>query len=171
MKGLRREPHDYRSSLQVFPDLNVARVASELELERHGAERGARNEPATGSSGFDDLERAVIERIEAEKKNALGVLHEELRVYAERFTGLDFEGQFGLIGQAAPEAISSLRAEAAQGRDELHRLRRELVERERERDTFRATHGLSRTARPSSGADKAVKIGLLANISLSRCPR
>jgi hypothetical protein len=164
MRGLRREPHDYRSSLQVFPDLNVARVASELELERQGTERGARSEPASGSTGFDDVELAVIERIEAEKKSAHGVLLEELRVYAERLTGLDFEGRFGLIEQAAPEAISSLRAEAAQGRDELHRLRRELVELERERDAFRAAHGLSRTARPLSGANKAVKIGFLAVI-------
>jgi hypothetical protein len=106
----------------------------------------------------------VIERVEAEKRSALGVLLDWLRVYAERLTGLDFEGRFGLIEQAAPEAISSLRAEAAQGRDELHRLRRELVELERERDTFRAMHALSRTARPLSGANKAVKIGILAVI-------
>jgi hypothetical protein len=164
MKGLRREPHDYRSSLQVFLDLNVSRVASELELERQGAERGARNEPDSASTGLDDVELVVIERIEAEKKGAQGVLLDELRVYAERLTGLDFEGRFGLIGQPAPEAIGSLRAESAQGRDELHRLRRELVELERERDTFRATHGLSRTARPLSGASKALKIGILAVI-------
>ena len=70
MKGLRREPHDYRSSLQVFADLNVVRLASELELESRGAERGARNEPATTSSGSDDIELAVVDRIEAEKKSA-----------------------------------------------------------------------------------------------------
>lgn len=164
MKGLRREPHDYRSSLQIFPDLNVARVASELEIERQGAERGARNEPAAGSTGLDDVEHAIVERIEAEKKSAHGLLLDELRVYAERLTGLDFEGRFGLIEQAAPEAITSLRAEAAQGRDELHRLRRELVELERERDSFREANRLKRTARPLSGANKAVKIGLLAVI-------
>src|SRR5205085_2017402 len=140
------------------------RVASELALESHGAERGSRNEPSVGSAGFDDVELAVIERVEAEKKSAQGDLLDELRVYAERLTGLDFESRFGLIEQAAPEAIGSLRAEAAQGRDELHRLRRELVELERERDAFRVTHGLSRTARPLSGGNKAVKIGLLAVI-------
>jgi hypothetical protein len=92
------------------------------------------------------------------------VLLDEQLVYAERLAGLDFEARFALIEQAAPEAIGSLRAEAAQGRDELHRLRRELVELERERDDFRLKHGLSRTARPLSGASKALKIGILAVI-------
>jgi hypothetical protein len=164
MRGLRREPHDYRSSLQVFDDLNIARVASELELERKGAERGSRNEPDPGSSGRDDVELAIIERIQAEKKGAHGLLLEEFRVYRDRLSVLDFEGRFSLIEQAAPEAVGSIRAEAAQGRDDLHRLRRELVELERERDAFRDKHGLSRTARPLSGATKALKIGILAVI-------
>lgn len=164
MNGLRREPHDYRASLQVFPDVNVPRIASELDLESQASERGARDEPASASTGFDDIELAVIERIEAEKKTAQGVLLDELRVYAERLTRLDFEGRFGLIEQAAPEAIGSIRAEAAQGRDELNRLRRELVDLERERDAFRLTHGLTRTARPLSGGNKALKIGILAVI-------
>lgn len=110
MRGLRREPHDYRSSLQVFVDLQPERVSSELGLEKLGAERGARNEPASRSTAFDEVEHAIIERIEAEKKSAYGTLLDEQNVYAERLSNLDIEGRLSLIQQAAPEAIGNLRA-------------------------------------------------------------
>ncbi len=70
VSGLRREPHDFRSSLQVFPDLNVGRIASELALETRGAERGAKNEPPSASAALDEVEVSIIERVEAEKKSA-----------------------------------------------------------------------------------------------------
>jgi hypothetical protein len=107
MKGLRREPHDYRSSLQVFADLNVVRLASV----------------------------AVVDRIEAEKKSAQGVLLDEQRVYTERLTGLDFEARFALIEQAAPEAIGSLRAEAAQGPSNISPQRADTTRGSRDKST------------------------------------
>jgi len=68
----------------VFPDLNVGRIAADLELERHAAERAARNEPLTNSTGLDEIELSVIERVESEKKSAHGTLLDELEVYGER---------------------------------------------------------------------------------------
>src|ERR1700729_2127653 len=71
VNGLRREPHDYRPSLEVFPVLNVDK-------------RGPRNGPATESGSFDDVENRIVERIEAENNAAHGTLLDEIRTYKER---------------------------------------------------------------------------------------
>ena len=161
VNGLKREPHDYRPSLEAFPVLNVDKLAADLRLAEAGASRGARDEPAADSSAFDDVENRIVERIEAEKNAAHGTLLDELRTYKERLTGLDFEGRFATIRQAAPAAVSEFRAEAAQGRDELHSLRRHLRDLELERDEFKRRHRLNRTARWASGGNLTLKVGVL----------
>jgi hypothetical protein len=161
VNGLRREPHDYRPSLEVFPVLNVDKLAADLGLAQAGAKRGARNEPATDSGTFDDVENRIVERIEAENNAAHGTMLDEIRTYKERLTGLDFEGRFATIRQAAPAAVSEFRAEAAQGRDELHSLRRHLRDLELERDEFQRRHRLKRTARWASGGNLTLKVGVL----------
>src|ERR1700719_3869859 len=161
VNGLKREQHDYRVSLDVFPVLNTDKLAGDLRLAKAGAERGAREEPASDTLALDDIENAIVERVEAEKNAAHGTLLDEVRTYKERLTGLDFEGRFGTIRQAAPAAVSEFRAEAAQGRDELHGLRRHLRDLEFERDEFRRRYRLKRSARWASGGNLTVKVGIL----------
>lgn len=161
VSGLQREPHNYRASLEIFPALNLERLASNMVLAKTGAARGAKEEPAADSVAFDDVENRIIEYIEAEKNSAHGVLLDELQIYKERLTSLDFEGRFGTIRQAAPAAVSEFHAEAAQGRDELHSLRRQLRDLEAERDEFRRRHGLTRTARWASQGNLTLKLGIL----------
>jgi hypothetical protein len=158
--GLKREQHDYRASLDVFPALNVAKLAADLKVGQLGAQRGAKEEPSD-SPVLDDVESLVVERIEAEKNSAHGILLDELHLYKERLSGLDFEGRFATIRQAAPAAVSEFRAEAAQGRDELHSLRRHLRDVEVERDDFRRRHKLKRTARWAAGGNLTLKVGVL----------
>ena len=81
LNGLKREQHDYRPSLEVFPALNIEKLAGDMGLARAGAERGTREEPASDSIAFDDVENRIIERVEAEKNAAHGVLLDELRTY------------------------------------------------------------------------------------------
>jgi hypothetical protein len=161
VNGLKREQHDYRVSLDVFPLLNIDKLAADLALAKTGAERGAREEPASDTTVPDDVENAIVERVEAEKNAAHGTLLDEVRTYKERLTGLDFEGRFGAIRQAAPAAVSEFRAEAAQGRDELHGLRRHLSELELERDAFRYRHKLTRAAHWAAGGNLTIKVGVL----------
>jgi hypothetical protein len=159
--GLKREPHDYRASLEIFPALNIERLASEMTLAKVGAARGARDEPTTDSMALDDVENRIVECVEAEKNSAHGVLLDELQIYKERMASLDFEGRFGAIRQAAPAAVSEFHAEAAQGRDELHSLRRHLRDLEAERDEFRRHHRLLRTAHWASRGNLTLKAGIL----------
>jgi hypothetical protein len=161
MNGLKREPHDYRVSLEVFPALNIDKIAADMDLTREGAARGSREEPAADSAVLDDVESRIVERVEAEKNVAHGTFLDEIRTYKERLAGLDFEGRFSTIRQAAPAAVGEFRAEAAQGRDELHSLRRHLRDLEFEREDFRQRHQLRRAARWASGGNLTVKVGVL----------
>lgn len=161
LEGLRREPHDYKASLQVFPDLSVDKIAAELELGRKGSERGARNEPASQSASLDEIELRVIERIESERKSAHATLLDELDAYSQRLNALDFEGRFAAIRQAAPEAIGSLRTEVANGRNELNLMRRHLRDLEVEKSVFQKRHGLDRTARASTTGTLVLKVGII----------
>lgn len=159
--GLKREQHDYRVSLDVFPVLNTDKLAADMSLAKTGAERGAREDPASNTLHLDDMENAIVERVEAEKISAHGTLLDQVRTYKERLASLDFDGRFGAIRQAAPAAVTEFRAEASQGRDELHNLRRHLRELEIERDAFRRRHNLARTAHWASGGNLTVKVGVL----------
>jgi hypothetical protein len=162
--GLKREQHDYRASLEVFPALNIGKLAADLAVGRLGAERGAEEAPVSDSVVLDDVEGRIVERVEAEKNSAHGVFLDELHLYKERLSGLDFEGRFATIRQAAPAAVSEFRAEAAQGRDELHSLRRHLRDVEAERDDFRRRHRLTRAARWAAGGNLTLKVGILLSL-------
>jgi hypothetical protein len=161
LHGLKREQHDYQASLELFPALNIDKLADDMLLATLGADRGAREEPASDSVVFDEVENRILERVETEKNAAHGSLLDQLRTYQERLSGLDFEGRFGTIRQAAPAAVTEFRAEAAQGRDELHSLRRHLRDLEMEHDEFRRRNRLKRTAHWASGGNLTVKVGIL----------
>src|ERR1700681_4424391 len=90
VNGLKREQHDYRVSLDVFPALNTDKLAKYLKLAQTRAERGARAAPGSDTAVPHDTENAFVEREEAEKNDAHAALLDEIRTYTERLAGLDF---------------------------------------------------------------------------------
>jgi uncharacterized protein YukE len=159
---LSQPTHSYRPATTIFLDLNVDRVAEELQLVARGTERGSQNRPTADAQTFDDVEHQVVERIEAHKQDSHAVYLDQLHTYDERVTALSFEERFATIQQAAPEAVGDFRAEATVGRDELFVLRRRLNETEIERERFRARHRIERPARLASPGKVVLKIGVLA---------
>jgi hypothetical protein len=163
IRALLNQPtHHYRPATTVFLDLNVDRVADQLELVARGSERGAEGRPSPDAKTMDDIEHRVVERIEAHKQDAHTIYLDHLHTYGERITALSFEERFATIQQAAPEAVGDFRAEATVGRDELFVLRRRLNESEIERERFRGRHRIERPARLSSPGKTILKIGVLA---------
>jgi len=163
IRALLNQPtHSYRPATTIFLDLNVDRVAEELQLVPRGTERGSQNRPTADAQTFDDVEHQVVERIEAHKQDAHAIYLDQLHTYDERITALSFEERFATIQQAAPEAVGDFRAEATVGRDELFVLRRRLNETEIERERFRARHRIERPARLASPGKVVLKIGVLA---------
>jgi hypothetical protein len=161
--GLISQPvHPYRPSTEVFLELNVDRVADDLDLPFHGQERGKKNQPSEDAQTMDDIEHRVVEIVERHKQDANSIFLDHRHTYDDRLAALNFEERFSIIRQAAPEAVGDFRTEAALGRDELSGLRRRLYDCERERDNFRAAHGLQRPARLSTTGAKILKVGILA---------
>ena len=159
---LNQPPHSYRPATTIFLDLNVDRVADELQLVERGGERGSKDRPTTDAQTLDDVEHQIIERIEAHKHDAHAIYLDHLHTYDERVTALSFEERFATIQQAAPEAVGDFRAEATIGRDELFALRRRLNESETERERFRTRHRIERPARLTTPGKAILKIGVLA---------
>ena len=147
MESLWRAPHPYRPSIEIFPDLDVKKVAAEFNLQEEGNARAGNAKGKQGEDGRDDIETHIIERVELEKKHAHEILQDELRTHDERLAALEISGRFSAIERAAPACVSEFKAEVATGRDQLHVLRRHLVENERELAHFREEHNLRRTAR------------------------
>lgn len=145
--GLRQAPHEYRPSLQVFPDVSVDALARDLQVSEQGSRNGALNLPTAASENLDEAEYAIVERIFAQQKTAHHIVIDQLDTYAQRLAALDFHGRFTIIQHAAPAAVSEFKAEAQLGRDQLHQLRRALVENERERNIFREHNRLHRAPR------------------------
>lgn len=163
IRALLSQPtHHYRPATTIFLDLNVDRLADELQLVARGTERGSQNRPTTDAQTLDDVEHQIVERIEAHKQDAHTLYLDHLHTYDERVTALSFEERFATIQQAAPEAVGDFRAEATVGRDELFVLRRRLNESEIERERFRARHRIERPARLASPGKIVLKIGVLA---------
>jgi hypothetical protein len=163
---MRREYHDFKPTLRVFPELNPDKMASDLHIGREAEERAKRNEPSPNSTGLDDFELMIVERVETAKNDAHNTLSEEMRVYDQRLARLEFEERFSAIRQAAPAAVGEFKAEAMKGRDELHALRRDVLAGERERDIFREKHGIDRLSRHSSGGTLTLKIGVLLLLAI-----
>jgi hypothetical protein len=154
--------HPYRPATTIFLDLNVDRVADELELVAKGKARGTQNRPTADAQTLDDVEHRVIERVETHKQTANSIYLDQVHTYDDRASALSFEQHFSIIQQAAPEAVGDFAAEAGIGRDELFGLRRRLWESEVERDQFRARHRIERPARLASLGKIVLKIGILA---------
>ncbi len=159
---LNKPPHTYRPATTIFLDLNVDRLADELQLVSRGKERGSQNRPTTDAQTLDDIEHQIVERIEAHKQTANSIYLDQVHTYDDRVTALSFEQRFTTIQQAAPEAVGDFGAEATVGRDELFGLRRRLNESEVERERFRARHRIERPARLASLGKIILKIGVLA---------
>ena len=163
IRALLRQPtHHYRPATTIFLDLNVDRIADDLQLAARGTERGAQNRPTSDAQTLDDVEHQIVERIEAHKQDSHTIYLDHLHTYDERVTALSFEERFATIQQAAPEAVGDFRAEATVGRDELFVLRRRLNESEIERERFRARHRIERPARLASPGKIILKVGVLA---------
>src|SRR5258708_7944088 len=159
---LNKPPHTYRPATTIFLDLNVDRLADELQLVSRGKERGSQNRPTTDAQTLDDIEHQIVERIEAHKQTANSIYLDQVHTYDDRVTALSFEQRFTTIQQAAREAVGDFGAEATVGRDELFGLRRRLNESEVERERFRARHRIERPARLASLGKIILKIGVLA---------
>jgi hypothetical protein len=169
LDGLLRAPHDYRPSTNIFPDLDPGEVAEKFELEARGRQRNSGGEPPRDRGKLDDIEMQVIEHVKSAQRTAHQILQDELQSYAQRLGSLNFHERVTAIRQTAPDCIAEFHSERAKGENELHEVRRDLMEHEEERDDFREMHGLRRPARVHSSAASFLKWGFLILLLAAEC--
>lgn len=160
-ESLRESNHDFRASTQLFNSLDVDKIDRDMDFAGRGKERGEANQPPKNTKNLDDVEHAIIERVEDEKKSSYHTLEDSLQLLSGRLAGLDFEEQFGLIRQANAASVSDFKASVAIGLDELHGLRRALNDAEKEHIWFKDKHGLVRAARVQHGVAHVFRLSLL----------
>lgn len=163
---VRESSHDFRSTTNVFPPLDRDKIAADLELRTQGAERGREDEPSALTRSFDEVEQAIVARVEEEKTTSYQVLEDQFQTYDERLRNLDFDDQFSLIRQANTSSLSDFKAEVKTGANELHGLRKGLKIAEDELAHFKEQHNLRRAARLSGGAWYFLKIALVVLLLL-----
>jgi hypothetical protein len=160
-ENVRESSHDFRASTDIFPTIDLEKLSGTLAIPERAQANGASNKPPQDAQSLDDVEQAIVGRVEEEKKTSFQVLEDQFQTFDGRLQSLDLEGQFGLIQQANASSLSDFKAEAASGVDELHGLRRDLKTAEDELVSFKARHRLDRAAKVSTPLWRTFKIVLI----------
>ena len=151
--------HDYKLNTEVFGQFDAEKVAKELNLEKIGTEKGTKNQPSQDSQIPDEIESQIQERIEAAKSTANEAAENQILIYNERISNLDFEGHFSELRQAGPLAISDIQAQIQRGLNEMNTRRRKLLDVEKEFSYFRSANGLEyRTAKLTTSAGTFLRV-------------
>ena len=69
---------------QVFPDIDVDRIAAGLHLEREGGKQGEKNQPASDEVNLDLIEQEVIDHVGEFRRMGVNNFEEHTQVYADR---------------------------------------------------------------------------------------
>lgn len=85
--------HDFRATTEIFPSINVDKIASSLQLDETAEENGRNNSPPTSARNFDALERAIVERIQDEQKAAHQTVEDNLQLFSERLASSTYVGR------------------------------------------------------------------------------
>lgn len=163
---VRESNHDFRSTTDVFPIIEVEKVSRTLELVERGAESGSANQPPKAARALDDTEQRIVAKVEAEKKASYQILEDRFDHFSDRLKSLDFQGQFSLIRSANASSLSDFKAEAVRGEDELHILRDDMLVAENQLVKFKQKHNLERAAKITSPEMWAFKVSVIVFLVL-----
>lgn len=166
LEKVREASHEFVVTTEIFPNLDVERIARDMNLAEEGKTRGALDQPPKSSKSLDDIELAIVGKVQDVKITAYNNLEDQLQLFAGRLGGLDFEGQFSDIHKANSEGVSDFKAEIVKGRNELHGLRRALNAAEEDYVEFRRCHRITRAPRVSEGYIWFLKVSFLVFLFL-----
>ena len=158
--------HDYRVSADTFPSLYVDKIIREMDLVAEGTSRGEKDVPPSNSKMMDEVELAIIDRIQEARKSAHQVFEDQLYLYSGRIASLGLTAQLGLLKQANSSSLTDFKGEIAVGLDTLHAKRTDLHEAMKELVAFRAAHKLQRVARINEGTAHVFRLMLLVCLFL-----
>ena len=140
-----RQPAHYVPGSQRFLELDTDAVRDELRLDARAKLRGTSNQPASESKGLDEVETAVINLIESERKKSKDKYLGQIEAYQARLANLDLEKAGSDIRILADTTITDFKLRATEGLDRMANLQREVSDKEEDLRNFRADNGLKRS--------------------------
>lgn len=140
---------DVIASLSVFPEIDDARIAEDLDLEGNGRTRGSREQPESSATTPDHVETAIRGRIETLRRNGLERYEGNRTIYNER---LARAGQARKeVDIVAGDTRSDFHAEVKICKARMTSSVERLKETFDHRVAFRRRYGLDRPARQFEG--------------------
>lgn len=161
LNNLRSTNHTFKVTTDIFPNLEVEKLSKEMELAELGASRGTEELPSKNTVSMDEIELKVVERIEDAKSIAFNNIEDQLHLFSVRIANLDFQGQFSTIEKVNAESLTDFKGEVVYGKGQLHTLRRELNQRDKDLAAFRKSHKIERSAIKNSKSSNFLKISII----------
>jgi len=162
LKSFKTAQHDYKINTELFGSLDAVKVAKELDLEKVGSSKGSKNLPSQSSQIPDEIESQISERIDAARVKASEIAENQIQIYSDRISNLDFEGHFSELRQVGPLVINEIQTETQKSLNEMNVRRKKYLDIENEYKHFRSTNGLeNRTAKLSSPAHNFLRVLIL----------
>ncbi|WP_343717478.1 hypothetical protein [Inquilinus sp.] len=139
-------PSNIDATTTVFPSISSESIARRLNLEQEAESRGKEDLPRTDAADLDVVETKIIDEVSEVRRIGLSAYESEMRVYADRMSGLDVEGKVSEIDMSISDGVSALRERVHLGTDHLYLQGERLKLLREELETFRRRHRLDRTA-------------------------
>ncbi|MGK9166052.1 hypothetical protein KXR53_07130 [Inquilinus limosus] len=149
-------PSNIDATTTVFPSISSESIARRLDLEREAECRGKEDLPQTDAIDLDVVESKIVDEVSEIRRVGLTAYESEMRVYADRMSGLDIEGKVSEIDVSISNGISALRERVHIGTDHLYLQGERLKLLREELERFRHRHRLDRTAHLPTSAKRHI---------------
>ena len=133
-------------TLLEFPPLDVDQIASDIELDKRGTERGAAGEPRSGSTTLDRVEKEVVDKVQRSQQAAVEQLTGQLDICSERLRRLQFDSMVINVKSETLATVADFEQEGRNGLNLLFQLRRGLIDATDALEKFKKDYDINRPA-------------------------
>lgn len=152
---------EYQPTLFEFSPLDVDQIASDIQLEKRGTERGAEGEPLSGSTTLDSVEKEVVDKVQGSQQAAVEQLTGQLDICSERLRQLQFDSMVINVKSETSATVADFEQEGRNGLNTLFQLRRELIDATDALERYKKNHDLDRPAHQKASGLYTVLILLI----------
>ncbi|MCP9629466.1 hypothetical protein NML43_20440 [Rhodopseudomonas palustris] len=131
--------------------IDTDEIAQKLDIDQVAAERGTREQPATGSQSLDGVEQQIIQTVESEWSWHGADLINNLRAYGARLIAVSVQTELANLDLLAQNTLARLRDANHRAEAELGPLREAFIAYRDELRDFRERNKLKRAARNPGG--------------------
>jgi hypothetical protein len=159
-------PHAHVDGANWFKRLNLDALARDLQIEELGKERGEREEPASDTIDFDEVEDRILDHVRDRQAEAEQEFREQRDLYIQRLGRNGLLTVVSEIDEAAKLASTKIDHQVAQARGALPPLAAKAKFARADYERFRGEHGLARSAKYPSTAYSLLQWSLIALLLL-----